>query len=105
MTVTMATEPAKLETLFNAARTRPADARGSYLDRACAGDPELRGAVESLLHAFEQAGEFLETQPALTSVVSDPDSPAPQQHPQQQPSSTQPLLEGAGTVIGRYKLL
>lgn len=39
--------------------------RSSYLDRACAGAPEVRGRVEALLAAIDQAGNFLE-QPALT---------------------------------------
>ncbi|MHC4428875.1 MAG: protein kinase domain-containing protein, partial [Planctomycetota bacterium] len=38
--------------------------RAAFLDRACAGRPELRGEVESLLEAHDRAGVFLET-PAL----------------------------------------
>ena len=54
-----------------------------YLDKACAGKPELRQRVESLLRAHAQATHFLE--------VNGPDIDA--------------LHEGPGTVIDRYKLL
>ena len=33
----------------------------SYLDDACAGDAELRAAVESLMNAGQRAGAFLES--------------------------------------------
>jgi serine/threonine protein kinase len=42
----------------------PAAQRAEFLDRACAGDAELRQEVETLLQAEQQAGEFLK-QPAL----------------------------------------
>ena len=38
--------------------------RAAYLDRACAGSPDVRARVEALLAAIGQAGSFLET-PAL----------------------------------------
>src|SRR5262245_22346759 len=41
----------------------PAD-RAAFLDRACAGDPELRREVEELLQAYAHAGSFLD-RPAL----------------------------------------
>ena len=47
---------------------RPASARASYLDEACAGDRELRAEVESLLAFHQEAGEFIE-QSALDSVA------------------------------------
>src|SRR5688572_32749466 len=80
MTVTMTTDSAKVEELFDAARRRPADERPRFLDEACKGDVELRNAVDSLLRAHDQAERFLETQP-------------------------QRRLEAPGSVIGRYKLL
>ncbi|MBA2501954.1 MAG: protein kinase [Pyrinomonadaceae bacterium] len=38
--------------------------RGALVDKACAGDQELRRAVESLIESHERAGSFIET-PAL----------------------------------------
>ncbi|HEX6307495.1 MAG TPA: protein kinase [Longimicrobiales bacterium] len=53
--------------------------RASFVDRACAGDAELRAAVEALLRADEEAGGFLESPDraaAPASVrASDPSSP------------------------------
>ena len=34
--------------------------RAAYLDQACAGDQALRHELESLLKAYNQAGEFLD---------------------------------------------
>jgi tetratricopeptide (TPR) repeat protein len=60
-----------------------------FLDGACGGDPALRARVEELLRAHRDAGSFLDpevTRPAATI-------------------SEAPVAEGAGTVIGPYKLL
>jgi eukaryotic-like serine/threonine-protein kinase len=64
--------------------------RAAYLDRACAGDAQLRQKVEALLKAYRDAGSFLEQPPAAlaASIVDTPLS-----------------AEGPGTIIGRYKLL
>src|SRR6516164_822298 len=35
--------------------------RTAFLDRACAGAPDIRGEVEALLRAGDEAGSFLET--------------------------------------------
>ena len=61
--------------------------RRAYLDRACTDNDTLRGEVESLLHAHEQAGDFLG--PAQTVKLPEPDF----------------TLEKTGVMIGRYKLL
>src|SRR5262245_45679300 len=61
--------------------------RTAYLDQACAGDPELRRNVESLLSAY-QDGQFLESPvAALADTVEEPRRECP------------------GTVIGPYRLL
>src|SRR4051812_7097519 len=76
------------EVIFNEAIARgPAD-RGAYLDRACAGDPSLRAAVEALLRANVGATGFLESPPAGSAATVDA-----------------PSREGPGTVLGPYKLL
>src|SRR3982750_4682178 len=67
--------------------------RLAYLAEACGGEPALRQQGDALLAAYEQAGSFLEAPmhgPSLAATVS--------------PSAT-PLLEGAGSMIGPYKLL
>ncbi len=46
-----------------AAECESAEHRKAYLDDACAGNRELRSRVESLLEAYDQAGEFLENRP------------------------------------------
>jgi len=47
--------------IFQAALELPPAERPAYLDQACAGEPGLRGEVESLLAAHEEAGHFLES--------------------------------------------
>jgi eukaryotic-like serine/threonine-protein kinase len=65
----------QIEDLFIAAFERDADQCAIFLDRACAGDDQLRDEVTSLLAAHEQAGSFL-GQPALdpgaTTNITDP---------------------------------
>lgn len=77
------------ETLFVAALeiADPAK-RQAYLDQACAGHPELRQRIESLLNAHDKAGEFLETPPPIPSSFSS------------QSASFEP-----GTIIDRYRLV
>ena len=64
-------------------------AKGVFLDDACAGRPELRTQVESLLKAHGDAGSFLDG-PAFDG---------------QRTSPMEPIAEGPGTTIGPYKLL
>src|SRR5512135_695096 len=64
--------------------TVPAE-RLAYLERACAGNQELRWEVESLLTAYAQAGDFL----GLTRQAATLDL----------------AFERTGTMVGRYKLL
>jgi len=86
----MADKPKNIEAIYNAALKKSSGAqRSSYLDAACGDDNVLRGRVEALLKAHEQAGSFLEI-PAIDSNVTI-DGPA--------------QIEGPGTKIGRYELL
>jgi serine/threonine protein kinase len=57
------------ETIFEVAlgKRGPAE-RATYLDRACAGDLDLRRRVEALLASHERAGDFLE-HPAVERVA------------------------------------
>jgi serine/threonine-protein kinase len=43
--------------------------RAAFLDRACAGDPETRAEVASLLEAHERAGGFIETPAVVTALA------------------------------------
>jgi serine/threonine protein kinase/predicted Zn-dependent protease len=76
------------ESLFAQALELDAPAeRAAFLDRACGHDPALRAAVEALLRAHERSGDLLDL----------PDTgPA---------TANQPISEGPGTRLGRYKLL
>ncbi len=69
------------------------EARAAYLDGACGTDAALRRRVESLLHAVESAGDFLEQPP--TGLMAGDGSTLPVTLPSEKP----------GERIGRYKLL
>src|SRR5262245_33748955 len=62
--------------------------RRQFVDQACAGDAELKRRVEELIENHFRAGRFLES-PAPPLVGS----------------STVPISERPGTVIGPYRLL
>src|SRR4051794_12360466 len=67
--------------------------RAAYLARACADDVSLRRRVEALLAAHQVAGgSFLE-------------EPANEAWPTLEPRPPERDTEGAGSMIGRYKLL
>ena len=63
----MASQEQSVEQLFGAALDQRPEDRRAFLDRACAGAPEIRRRVEELLLADEEAGSFLE-EPFLTSL-------------------------------------
>ena len=69
------------------------EARAAYLEAACGTDAALRRRVEALLHAAENAGDFLEQPP--TGLNGDADCT----------SLVSEFSEKAGDRIGRYKLL
>ena len=66
------------ETLFHAALGKPATDRAAFLDEACAGQPQLRVAVEALLASHEAAGSFLD-KPAVELGRTDDSEPGPDQ--------------------------
>jgi len=63
--------------------------RAAFLDGACRDDAALRERVENLLTSHDKAGSFLRKPPVAGCSTID----------------YQPITEGPGTVIGRYKLL
>src|SRR5262245_37421297 len=66
----------------------------AFLDRACAGQPDLRGRVEALLEAHREVGTAEHRERA---EGADPSPVATVEEP--------PVLERPGDVIGSYKLL
>jgi serine/threonine protein kinase/Flp pilus assembly protein TadD len=50
-----------IDQLFQSALDLAPEQRSGFLDERCAGDPELRGEVESLVAAHEKAGNFIES--------------------------------------------
>jgi len=74
------------------------EVRQAYLDNACSGDGELRGQVEALLKAHDQAGNFLEHPSGPTITDGD----GPQLDPTVVPAVA---LEPPGERIGPYRIL
>lgn len=67
--------------------------RAQFLERACAGHPELRAQVEALLRAQDVSGDLLDA-PSVAISESSPVS-----------DEALPASEFVGTVIGPYRLL
>jgi eukaryotic-like serine/threonine-protein kinase len=89
------------DNLFEAARNlSSAASRRAFLDEACAGQPELRARIESLLEAAEEAEGFFkdasrfELPPASEAGELGEDF-----------NGESPVTEGLGTRISHYKLL
>jgi eukaryotic-like serine/threonine-protein kinase len=80
----------QVKALFQAAMEVTPERRIGFLSAACKGDEELRQEVESLIHAFDDAGDFIE-KPAV--------EPLPPTLPDNQRS---PL---SGKRIGPYKIV
>jgi serine/threonine protein kinase len=59
----------KVKSLFDVALEIPSAKREKFLDKACAGDVDLRREVENLLSSFENPTSFME-QPAAKEVAS-----------------------------------
>jgi tetratricopeptide (TPR) repeat protein/serine/threonine protein kinase len=77
--------------LFADALERPSpEERSAFLDAACGANVELRGRIEALLRAHEEAGGSLQDRPASGSPAATID---------------QAIAERPGTVIGPHKLM
>ena len=66
-------------------------ARTSYLDRACASDPELRGEVESLLDSHQRAGTGFLANPAIDLL--------------ERPLAAEPQVSRVGSRVGVYEIV
>jgi serine/threonine protein kinase len=76
--------------------------RKLFLDQACAGDAELRAAVEELLATQGDAEQFFaESAPSLTPLASELESAVAQAEERSELATE----AKPGMVIGRYKLL
>jgi hypothetical protein len=69
----MASQEQTVEQLFVAALDRRPEDRRAFLDRVCAGAPELRQRLEELLVADEQAGSFLD-KPVIIPTSGESDA-------------------------------
>jgi serine/threonine protein kinase/tetratricopeptide (TPR) repeat protein len=91
--------------LFHEALARPAAERAAFLDEACAGQPELRASVESLLALHEAAGSFLdrpaiELEQAVAPALGETDFPVvPGYHVQREIARG-----GMGRVLAAFDL-
>src|SRR4051794_12346748 len=55
-------DPGRIQDLFKSAVLLPTEQRRQWLDRECAGDPELRGIVEDLVSGGPEAKTMVETE-------------------------------------------
>src|SRR5262249_46228695 len=76
--------------------------RAAYLDAACAGDPELRRRIESLLRAHERSSGLLDRLDHDPWPQTEPWGDAA---PGGGPPSARPITEGPGSRIGPYNLI
>jgi hypothetical protein len=51
----------RVDAIFDDALDLPVDQRDAFIDRACAGDGEVREAVQRLLRAHQRSEGFLES--------------------------------------------
>ena len=99
MSVPISREKAVFEAALEV--TGPAQ-RKSFLDQACAGDAELRAAVEELLATQGDAEQFFaESASSLTTLASEFKSAVAQIEGRGELAAEEKL----GTMIGHYKLL
>ena len=85
----------RIEATLTAALEVPTAERAAVLDTLCAGEPELRREVESLLAADSKSGEFLDSGAPAFAAPYVAELPAPDLGTGDRP----------GGVIGRYRLL
>ncbi|MHC4991440.1 MAG: tetratricopeptide repeat protein [Planctomycetota bacterium] len=83
------THQKRVRELFLEATERPADERTRFLVAACNADESVRSDVQALLDAYEHAPDVLPD-----SRMIEPET-----------ASLEPVHEGPGSVIGRYKIL
>jgi serine/threonine protein kinase/Flp pilus assembly protein TadD len=90
------------ETLFHEALTKPPRECAAFLEAACAGQPDLRAAVEALLAAHEGSGSLLDRPPAERGPAADAD---PAAHRPVATTDYRPPVEPGLVMAGRYTLV
>jgi hypothetical protein len=85
----MGTDSSDVKSIFYEALQTSVDERAAFLESRCGQNTALHAEIESLLRSHERANGFL---------------PSPDVDLGGNPESG-PVVEGPGTVIGRYKLL
>ena len=104
----MSLPPSREATIVEAVLALEPEQRGSYLDQACSGDPNLRQLVEAMVRAHEQGGLLLQRRAGLGATIPESQSIQPEASQQTGPealTSPMPQSEKAGDRIGRYRLL
>jgi serine/threonine protein kinase/tetratricopeptide (TPR) repeat protein len=87
------------ETLFEQALHLPPEQRAAFLDRACAGDADLRARLDALLAAHFDSG------PLPASAAPSPEAPTFTAGESGSTADFAPPVEPGTLVAGRYKLL
>jgi hypothetical protein len=73
----MSDESSRDLVIFTQALQLPVGERAAFLDRACAGDEDLRRNVEALLRAHDRVGDFLETPPLASGLEAETEDGTP----------------------------
>src|SRR5262245_34019098 len=83
--------------IFGQALEKPAGERPAFLDSVCGSDATLRGEVQALLAAFEDAGEFMASREAPNGAGDSSAAATPAWQPEFQgnPSGRLPTAETA----------
>jgi len=87
-------DPVHAKKIFEDALDLPLEHRVDFLVTACGDDRSLRAHVDSLLYAYDEAGEFLQEAETL-----------PQEELESAVLDAPGVEERSGSMIGRYKLI
>src|SRR5262245_42703144 len=90
----------RLEQLFAEAIELPASERMGFLERACAGDPDLLQRLEGMVETHARAERLAFLNPKAPTPAVQPPAPVALGT-----TIVEGLTEDIGAVIGRYKLL
>jgi serine/threonine protein kinase len=98
-----------VESLFAAARALPPEERATYLNTACAGQPELRAAVEKLLAADETSAGASSSPATVSLGATGNTTTQPQDTPHARPSESgttayRRAAQANSVIAGRYVL-
>jgi serine/threonine-protein kinase len=88
----------RVKQVFQEARNQPSGERARFVRRVCGGDRELLREVESLLQAYERAGDFAE-RPAVNAFVGESTTVSLSDHIRPRAQAFEP-----GTRLGTYEI-